>query len=141
MNEQTGRNNARIGRPAAEDQLLEGVAIIGMSGQFPGAPDVEAFWQNVVAGKVRSLDLFRRSWRQEAVRDSKMARTMLPARGVLEDPGMFDAEFFGISPRDAESMDPQHRIFLETCWNALEDAGYDPSTYRGTDWALRWMQP
>jgi amino acid adenylation domain-containing protein len=115
----------------ADDHLLDGVAIIGMAGQFPGAPNVEAFWQNVVAGKV-SISRFAPS--ELEARSSagiENGPDYVPARGVLEDPGMFDAEFFGISPRDAESMDPQHRIFLETCWNTLEDAGYDQSSYPG----------
>ena len=117
--------------PSADDQLLEGVAIIGMAGQFPGAANVEAFWENVVAGKV-SISRFAPS--ELEARSSAAIESgpdYVPARGVLEEPGMFDAEFFGISPRDAESMDPQHRIFLEACWNALEDAGYDQSTYAG----------
>ncbi|WP_158941508.1 non-ribosomal peptide synthetase/type I polyketide synthase [Granulicella sp. S190] len=116
---------------AGEEQLLDCVAIIGMSGRFPGAPDVESFWQNVAAGKV-SISHFSPS-ELEARNSAALegGADYVPARGVLEDPGMFDAEFFGISPRDAESMDPQHRIFLETCWNALEDAGYDQSTYAG----------
>jgi len=122
---------ARLIDPTADDRLLEGVAIIGMAGQFPGAPNVEVFWQNVVAGKV-SISRFAPS--ELEARDSaglESGADYVPARGILEDPGMFDADFFGISPRDAESMDPQHRIFLETCWNALEDAGYDQSTYAG----------
>ena len=121
----------RLADDAANEQLLEGVAIIGMAGRFPGASDVEAFWQNVVAGKV-SISRFDAS--EIEARSSAGVENgpdYVPARGVLEDPGMFDAEFFGVSPRDAESMDPQHRIFLETCWNALEDAGYDASSYAG----------
>lgn len=130
MNERLNETT-RVVDPAAGEQLLEGIAIIGMAGQFPGAPNVEAFWENVVAGKV-SISRFTPS--ELEARSSagiESGPDYVPARGVLEEPGMFDAEFFGISPRDAESMDPQHRIFLETCWNALEDAGYDQSTYAG----------
>jgi amino acid adenylation domain-containing protein len=121
----------RLTDDAANDQLLEGVAIIGMAGRFPGASNVEAFWQNVVAGKdsVSRFDASEIEARSSA--GAENGPDYVRARGVLEDPGMFDAEFFGISPRDAESMDPQHRIFLETCWNALEDAGYDASSYAG----------
>jgi amino acid adenylation domain-containing protein len=116
---------------AADERALEGIAIIGMAGRFPGAATVEEFWHNVVAGKV-SISRFSPS--ELEARNSagiEGGPDYVPARGVLEDPGMFDAEFFGISPREAESMDPQHRIFLETCWNALEDAGYDQSSYAG----------
>ncbi len=114
-----------------DEQPLEGIAIIGMAGQFPGAPDIATFWQNVAAGK-SSISHF--SSAELEVRSSaglENGPDYVAARGVLKDPGLFDAEFFGISPRDAESMDPQHRIFLETCWNALEDAGYDSTSYTG----------
>lgn len=107
------------------------VAIIGMAGRFPGADDIDAFWRNVQEG-VESIAFF--------------SEEELDARGVGEDlretPGYvnaggrvdgvdrFDAAFFGYSPREAELMDPQHRLFLETVWAALEDGGYDP---RGID--------
>jgi amino acid adenylation domain-containing protein len=122
----------RVSEASAEvEQMLDSVAIIGMSGRFPGAPNVEAFWQNIAAGK-STISHFSPS--ELEARNSaglENGSDYVAARGVLDDPGMFDAEFFGISPRDAESMDPQHRLFLETCWNALEDAGYDQSTYAG----------
>ncbi|NYF51916.1 non-ribosomal peptide synthetase/type I polyketide synthase [Tunturiibacter gelidoferens] len=131
MSERLNHETRMVDQNAGDDQLLDCVAIIGMSGRFPGAPDVEAFWQNIAAGKV-SISHFSPS--ELEARNSaglENGSDYVAARGVLDDPGMFDAEFFGISPRDAESMDPQHRIFLETCWNALEDAGYDQSTYAG----------
>jgi amino acid adenylation domain-containing protein len=119
------------GQNGDEEQLLDCVAIIGMSGRFPGASDVEAFWQNVAAGKVTISHFSASELEARNSAGLESGPDYVAARGVLENPGMFDAEFFGISPRDAESMDPQHRIFLETCWNALEDAGYDQSTYAG----------
>jgi amino acid adenylation domain-containing protein len=115
----------------ADDQLLDAVAIIGMSGQFPGASNVEAFWQNIVAGKVSISHFAPSEIEARSSAGLENGPDYVAARGVLENPGMFDAEFFGISPRDAASMDPQHRVFLETCWNTLEDAGYDASTYTG----------
>ncbi len=114
-----------------EEQPLDGIAIIGMAGQFPGAPDLETFWQNIAAGKSTISHFSPSELEARSSAGLEHGPDYVPARGVLKDPGMFDAEFFGISPRDAESMDPQHRIFLETCWNALEDAGYDSSTYAG----------
>ena len=56
----------------------------------------------------------------------------VPARGVLEGAETFDAAFFGILPNEAEVMDPQHRVFLECAWHALEDAGYDPASHGRT---------
>ncbi len=105
----------------ADPLLMEGIAIIGMSGRFPGAPDLHAFWQVLVEGR----DTISR-FGGDAVKDD-----FVGARGVLEDAALFDADFFGIAPRDADCMDPQHRLFLETCSNALEDAGYVPSEYTG----------
>ena len=109
----------------------EGLAIIGMAGRFPGADDVESFWQNLLGG-VESIQSFAESELDPGIpvaqlRDPSYVR----ARGILEDVDLFDAVFFGISPREAELMDPQHRIFLECCWQALEDAGYPPESFPG----------
>ena len=113
-----------------ESEPLEGVAIIGMSGRFPGAPDIETFWQNLLSGK-DSITRFRPAEKQSRDSPDKGAADYVAARGVLEDAGMFDAEFFGITPREAERMDPQHRLFLEACSNALEHAGYVSHDYPG----------
>lgn len=110
---------------------LEGVAIIGMSGKFPGAPDLDTFWANVVVGK----DSITRFTRAELEARDRAALEFGPdyvaAHGVLADAEMFDSGFFSIPPRDADFLDPQHRLFLETCWNALEDGGYDPAQFGG----------
>ena len=98
------------------------IAIIGMAGQFPGAPDVATFWQNVLAGK----DSITRFAPKPTDPPGYVA-----ARGVLDNAAMFDADFFNIVPREAERMDPQHRLFLEACSNALEDAGYVSQVYPG----------
>ena len=111
--------------PPPQDQPalpLDGIAIIGMAGRFPGAPDVQALWTNLLAGR----DSITRFPRQEDAPADFVA-----ARGVLQDAGLFDAEFFGISPREAETMDPQHRLFLEACANALDDAGYVSHDFPG----------
>ena len=91
------------------------IAIIGMSCRFPGAGDVETFWQNLKNG-VESVSFFT----DEGLAAAGVAPELLAnpnyvkARPMLEDVDKFDAEFFGISPREAETMDPQHRLFLET---------------------------
>jgi acyl transferase domain-containing protein len=100
-----------------------------MAGRFPGAQSVEEFWQNLRAG-VESITFFT----DEEVESDGMAGAnaqLVKARGILEGVDLFDAAFFGYSPRDAEILDPQHRLFLECGWEALEDAGHDPSRAPG----------
>ncbi len=117
-------NDLTLNTEEQEQPALDGIAIIGMSGRFPGAPDIATFWENLLAGR-DSITRFG----QEPT--AAQTADYVGARGVLEDVGMFDAEFFGITPREAERMDPQHRLFLEACSNALEDAGYVSHDYPG----------
>ncbi|MGA7829950.1 MAG: amino acid adenylation domain-containing protein [Terracidiphilus sp.] len=110
---------------------LEGIAIIGMSGRFPGARDLDAFWTNIVSGK-DTITRFSRAELEAQDRASlEFGQDYVAAHGVLDGADLFDADFFGISPREADYLDPQHRLFLETCWNALEDGGYDASQFPG----------
>ena len=105
---------------------LEKVAIIGVAGRFPGARNPAEFWNNVAAG-VDSISRFDVD--ELEVQDPRKQcedPDYVRARGVLADVDLFDAAFFGIQPRDAKLMDPQHRVFLECCWEALEDSGRDP---------------
>ena len=118
----------RIEAPA----LLEGVAIIGMAGRFPGARSVAEFWRNQLDG-VEAISHFQvEDLEVPGAYELSQRPTYVRARSVLADVDLFDADFFGIYPREAELMDPQHRLFLECCWQALEDGGYDPSTYPGS---------
>jgi phthiocerol/phenolphthiocerol synthesis type-I polyketide synthase E len=98
------------------------VAVIGMAGRFPGAADVERFWENLRDG-VHSITFFEA---EEGKADPGYVR----AAGVLEGIDRFDAAFFGFSPRDAEMLDPQQRLFLEVVWEALENAGHVPGSER-----------
>ncbi|HEX8904592.1 MAG TPA: type I polyketide synthase, partial [Longimicrobiaceae bacterium] len=91
--------------------------MIGIAGRFPGAADVERFWENLRDG-VHSITFF------DAEEGDDPAH--VPAAGVLEGIDRFDAAFFGFSPREAEMLDPQQRLFLETAWEALENAGHVP---------------
>src|SRR5450432_4674324 len=116
------------------ERAYEGIAIIGMSGRFPGAENVEEFWANLIAGK-ETVSFFSDAEMTEAGLDPealKRAGNYIPARGVLKDADCFDAAFFGIHPKEAEVTDPQHRVFLEACWTALERAGYAPNQMRGS---------
>jgi amino acid adenylation domain-containing protein len=111
------------------DSQYDGIAIIGMAGRFPGADSVEEFWDNLVHGR-ESVSFFSDAELRDSGLDPDALRSRgryVAARGLLKDIECFDAAFFGIHPREAEVMDPQQRIFLETCWAALERAGYAPN--------------
>ena len=112
----------------------DGIAIIGMSGRFPGAANIEQFWQNLSQG-VESISFFSPAELEAAGVDPQLiqAPNYVPARPMLapEVVEYFDAAFFGYSPREAELIDPQHRVFLECAWEALEQAAYDTKTYEG----------
>ncbi|MGK5519625.1 type I polyketide synthase [Micromonospora sp. URMC 107] len=100
------------------------IAIVGMAGRFPGAADVWEYWSNVVAGKITISELTRGELLAGGVpADQLDDPAYVPARGVLADPDLFDAAFFGITPREAETMDPQHRLLMQTAWATLESAG------------------
>lgn len=104
------------------------VAIIGMSGRYPMADDLDQFWQNLAEGKdcVSEIPEARRAlWTDGLSHASEKAYCKWG--GFLNDVECFDPLFFNISPRDAELMDPQERIFLQTAWHAFEDAGYPSS--------------
>ncbi len=108
------------------------IAIIGMAGKFPGAKNVKEFWENLVQGK-ETISFFDDEELSESGIDEELLNNpdYVKAKGVVEDADKFDASFFGFYPREAEILDPQHRLFLETSWNALEDAGYVPDKYKG----------
>lgn len=116
---------------SVEYDTLEGVAIIGMSGRFPGAANVDDLWRNLCDG-VESITFFTDDELDQSVDPVLKNRSnYIKARGILEDADKFDAAFFGMSPREAQIMDPQQRIFLEVAWQALESAGYNPDSYDG----------
>ncbi|MCO5090978.1 non-ribosomal peptide synthetase/type I polyketide synthase [Bosea sp. (in: a-proteobacteria)] len=103
------------------------VAIIGMSGRFPGAADVASFWRNLLDG-VESIARFDATELEDSFDAATRALpNYVPARSVLEGVELFDAAFFGMLPREAAVTDPQQRLLLECAWEALEDAGHDPT--------------
>jgi len=112
--------------PSARVDSREDIAIIGLAGRYPGARDAQALWQHLAAGDDLVSEIGAR-WAQPDGDDGLYARW----GGLLEDFDCFDPLFFGISPRDAERMDPQERLFLQTAWHAVEDAGYTPQTLSG----------
>ena len=115
------------------DNQHEGIAIIGMAGRFPGARNLAEFWRNLTAGAetITSLTDAQLSTAGLTPAALRAEPGYVAARGLMERPEWFDAAFFGITPREAEVMDPQQRVFLEEAWTALEDAGCDPARYPG----------
>ncbi len=111
----------------ADDREL--IAIVGMAGRFPGAANVDQFWANLRDG-VESIRAFTDEELASGGADPSEPG-FVNAGSVMDGIEQFDAAFFGMSRREAELTDPQHRIFLEVAWTALEHAGCDPSTYDG----------
>lgn len=108
----------------AESQHLARIAIVGMAGRFPGAADVDAFWRDIRDGVDRITRFDAAELRAAGVPDELLRDpAYVPARGVLADADHFDAARFGMSAREAETLDPQQRVFLECALAALEDAG------------------
>jgi acyl transferase domain-containing protein/acyl-CoA synthetase (AMP-forming)/AMP-acid ligase II/acyl carrier protein/ubiquinone/menaquinone biosynthesis C-methylase UbiE len=100
------------------------IAVIGMSGQFPDAPDIDTFWQNLMQGHDAIHDLPAHYCDQSQNMSSKNKMNL--RGGILAERDCFDPLFFNISPREAESMSPHQRLILQESWKALEDAGYNP---------------
>jgi acyl transferase domain-containing protein/acyl carrier protein len=108
------------------------IAIVGMSCRLPGAQDIEEFWRNLAEGVESIARLSDEEILRSGVPDANLRNpNYVKAAPVLDGPGLFDAGFFGYSPMEARSMDPQQRILLELAWTALEDAGYDSTRYTG----------
>lgn len=101
------------------------IAIIGIAGRYPGADDLAGFWENLKAGRncVGEVPAERWHWREARISEAGEGGRW---GGFIADADKFDSLFFNISPREAEKMDPQERLFLETVWQAFEHAGYTP---------------
>ena len=126
---------AERGNPAVADRGTKPstsddhrIAIIGLAGRYPGAADVPQLWQKLLRGESCIVDIPDDQLNLSV--DSPLRRNpnLVKRAASIADPGHFDAKFFGIFPKEAQVMDPQHRIMLECCWHALEDAGYQPDS-------------
>ena len=108
------------------EDTVDAVAVIGLAGRFPGAGNIHQFWRNLQDGK-ESIRHFTDQELEDQGVPSEWLRdpNYVKAGTVLEDYDKFDALVFGYSPKEAENIDPQQRIFLETAWEALESAGYN----------------
>ena len=109
------------------------IAVVGMAGKFPGANDVSTFWSNLRRGKESIVSLSEQELRDAGVSEKTLADPSYVRRAPLLD-GIdeFDADFFGLPPLAAQVLDPQHRLFLQCAWHALEDAGCDPARFDGS---------
>ncbi|QUX26966.1 SDR family NAD(P)-dependent oxidoreductase [Nocardiopsis akebiae] len=109
--------------PATDDAI----AVVGLSGRYPGAKDLDEFWENLVVGRDGVTEVPRDRWDHDLYHGSERSEPgRTPARwgGFLDGVADFDALFFNVSPREAAIMDPQTRLFLECVWNLLESSGY-----------------
>lgn len=115
-----------------QQEPAETVAIVGMACRFPGANNIDQFWQDLRNG-VESISFFSDEEVEQAGVDLADLKNpnYIKAGGILEDIENFDAHFFGFTPKEAELTDPQHRFFLECCWEALEHAGYYAGNHPG----------
>jgi acyl transferase domain-containing protein/acyl carrier protein len=108
------------------------IAIVGMAGRFPGARDLDQFWRNLAEGTESITRLSDQEILESGVPPSWLTNpSYVKAAPILEEPSHFDAGFFGFSPMEAKTMDPQHRLLLELAYEALEHAGHDPDRFPG----------
>ncbi|MDT8329046.1 MAG: beta-ketoacyl synthase N-terminal-like domain-containing protein, partial [Roseovarius sp.] len=115
--------------PMADDN---DIAIVGMAAHLPGAQTVAQYWDNLRRGisSIRKLsqdELLASGESQHMIRQ----KNYVPFGAPLDGFDMFDGEFFGFGPKESAILDPQHRHFLETAWEALEDAGHPPESFDG----------
>ena len=113
--------------------MMSAIAIVGMAGRFPGARTVSEFWENLRHGVESIRDRSDEELLAAGATAEDLAKPAYVKRAsILEGVALFDASFFGFSPRDASIMDPQHRHFLECAWEALEDAAHPPQSFDGS---------
>ncbi|GAA3146650.1 hypothetical protein GCM10010521_37250 [Streptomyces rameus] len=111
----------------AAETLDSAIAVIGMSGRFPGAPDLDTYWRNLLGGVTSITDFTEEELLADgADPDEIRGRDYVPSKGVLADADRFEAALFGFNRTEAAALDPQHRLLLQTAWSALEDSGHDP---------------
>ncbi|MFD2054854.1 SDR family NAD(P)-dependent oxidoreductase [Mesorhizobium calcicola] len=108
------------------------IAVIGMAARFPGAETVDALWENLCQGVCSIAPLSAQELKARGIPEVVLKRSDYVRMGAhLKDVDLFDPDFWSLSRREARLMDPQHRVFLECCWKALESAGYAPTQHEG----------
>ncbi|MFF4614081.1 SDR family NAD(P)-dependent oxidoreductase [Streptomyces albidoflavus] len=120
--------------PAAVDPAGQDIAIVGISGRYPKARGLAEFWENLKSGRDCVGEVPEERWPHDTFDGERTpsGRPVSRLGGFLDDPDCFDAEFFQISEAEAAQLDPQERLFLEVCWEAVEDAGYTPAGLSAT---------
>jgi acyl transferase domain-containing protein/short-subunit dehydrogenase involved in D-alanine esterification of teichoic acids/SAM-dependent methyltransferase/acyl carrier protein len=117
---------------SSPEDLSDAIAVIGMSCNFPGASSCEQYWQNLQKGVESTTRFTREELLAAGVPESLVDDPRyVPVNGVIKDVELFDADYFGLPPKEASLTDPQHRVFLECAHQALENAGYDSNRYAG----------
>jgi 3-oxoacyl-(acyl-carrier-protein) synthase/NAD(P)-dependent dehydrogenase (short-subunit alcohol dehydrogenase family)/acyl carrier protein len=122
-----------------EPATTEPIAIIGISGCFPQAPDLQSLWNNLLEGRdcISEIPSSRWDWQTSFGNTAtEINKTNIKWAGLIEGVELFDPQFFGISPREAQQMDPQQRLLMMYVWKAIEDAGYSAESLSGTNTAL-----
>lgn len=132
-------DNDHVERKKYVDNTSEPIAVIGINGVMPKSEDLDEFWKNLVDEKdlISKIPSDRWNWKDvhgDPARE--INKTDITWGGFIKDVDKFDEEFFGISPKEAEAMDPQQRIFLEVVWKTIENAGYNPDDLSGTKTGL-----
>ena len=118
---------------STESLLDNAIAVVGMAGRFPGANSVSAFWDNLRRGEESIVNLSDDELRTAGIDEKALTNPKYVRRApILAGIDEFDADFFGIPPQVAQMLDPQHRLFLQCAWHALEDAGCDPVRFDGS---------
>ena len=114
----------------SHSEITEDIAIVGLSGKYPQSPDLETFWNNLSQGRncIEEIPADRWDWKDQFDPVAADGKSYNRWGGFLQDVDKFDPLFFNIAPRDAVGMDPQERLFIETVWRLMEDAGYTPKS-------------
>ncbi|MBD2610773.1 SDR family NAD(P)-dependent oxidoreductase [Nostoc punctiforme FACHB-252] len=124
-----------LSTPDRNSYKSNAIAVIGMAGRFPQAKNLAEFWENIANGRNCVSEIASDRWNLADFYDpdrNAANKTYCKWMGALEDIDRFDPLFFHISPREAEFMDPQQRLFLQTSWHCIEDAGYNPTSFAGS---------
>ncbi len=114
-----------MNRMMIDEDLQDSIAIIGLSGRFPGARNIDEYWKIISQG-VETISRYSREELEAKGVSSELLDNpnYVYANGVIDGADEFDSSFFGFTPKEADYMDPQQRVFLETCYKAMENAGY-----------------